>query len=449
MAEEYKPFQKYECKLCGSVITNEKDSPVKCVCGNTDLVLLAKQYTDEEIENTVKEYRETYFKIIETLDYWLDIPESYRKIIALWVVGTYLHKEFNSYPFLFFNAMRGSGKTRTLNIIKNLAWNGVITNNPTEAVIFRSAGKRTLIVDENESIVNKEKSTLRELLNAAYKKGSIVERMKKVKGKEGEEQVMEAFDLYGPIAMANISGMEEVLGDRCISVVLEKSSDPGKTKLIEDFEENPLFLEIKRTFEKNQCSLCSVVSLKNIKPKWNKYVKLNYTNYTTTHTTHTTLTTQEEENEVSEQELGLFNKIKELDIDGRNLELFFPILSIGSILGDDIIEEILNIIKTLVNTKKKNEYSDSPDIAVYEFVGKKDPLQFYPLSDLLAEFKHFFVADDGDRDWLNAKWFGRALRRLNLVVDDRRESKGMKVILDINKAKDKSQMFGGERDENP
>jgi hypothetical protein len=323
-----------------------------------------------------------------------------------------------------------------------------MTNNITEAVLFRTASAHTIVIDENESIVKKEKSGLRELLNSAYKKGSTVERMRKTKDQEGEKQVVEAFELYTPIAMANISGMEEVLGDRCITLILEKSDNQSKTKLIEDFEENPIFKSIKRTFKDNQCSLCNVVSQKNIKREWNKHVKRLYNNNNiTTYTTYNTITTESQrEIPVSESVVMLFDKIESLNIDGRNLELFFPILTIGHILGDDMVDELLEIIKTMVNTKRKDEFSDSPDVALYEFVAKRDSLEYYNISDLLQEFKHFFTSDEGDRDWLNAKWFGRALRRLKLVLDDRRESRGVKVILDISKAKEKLKMFGDKDD---
>lgn len=439
-----KPIQKYECRTCGTVVTNERDKEPVCVCKKPNLILLAKEYTDDEMAEVIKKYRCCYEDMIKVLDYYLELPESYKKIISLWIVGTYVHKEFNSYPFLFLNAMRGSGKTRALNIISHLAWNGKMTNNITEAVLFRTAKDHTIVIDENEAIIKKEKSGLRELLNSAYKKGARVERMRKIKEKDGDKQIVEQFELYTPVAMANISGMEEVLGDRCITLILEKSDNPAKTKLMEDFDDNPIFSGIKRTFDLNQCSFCNVVSLKKLKRTWNNYIKCNYTNYIYTYNTYNTYNTNnnpEEEYTISSEELDLFKRIEKLDIDGRNLELFFPLINICYVLGDDLVDELLKIIKTLITTRKRDEYTDSPDIALYEFVAKKDVLQFYPVTDLLLEFKAFFVADEGDRDWLNSKWFGRALRRLNLVLDDRRESRGMKVILDIGKAKDKMKMF--------
>ena len=43
--------------------------------------------------------------------------------------------------------------------------------------------------------------------------------MKKKKTIEGEQQVVEEFEPYRPIIMANIWGMDEVLGERCIQLI--------------------------------------------------------------------------------------------------------------------------------------------------------------------------------------------------------------------------------------
>jgi len=61
--------------------------------------------------------------------------------------------------------------------------------------------------------------------------------MKQKKTLEGVEQVIEEFDIYRPLILANINGMEDVLGDRCISIILERSTNPGIVKLAEIWED--------------------------------------------------------------------------------------------------------------------------------------------------------------------------------------------------------------------
>ena len=59
-----------------------------------------------------------YFKKIKAiLKEYMDMEEQQYNLISLWIIGTYIHKQFPAYPYLFFNAMKGSGKTRILKII--------------------------------------------------------------------------------------------------------------------------------------------------------------------------------------------------------------------------------------------------------------------------------------------------------------------------------------------
>ena len=130
-----------------------------------------KQYSPEEIEKGKVKVKESYYKIIELAKEYIEMPERYYHLLAVWIIGTYVHKRFNTFPFLFINAMRGSGKTRLLKFIARLAWNGDIVADIKEAVLFRTAAEHTLLIDEFEHIGGKDKGVLRELLNAGCKKG--------------------------------------------------------------------------------------------------------------------------------------------------------------------------------------------------------------------------------------------------------------------------------------
>ena len=45
-------------------------------------------------------------------------------------------------------------------------------------------------------------------------------------------------------------------------------------------------------------------------------------------------------------------------------------------------------------------------------------------------------------EWVTNEWLGRAIKRLRLDVKKSRHSKGVQVILDVEKAKEKVAMFG-------
>ena len=376
-----------------------------------------------------------YGKIIEVLKEYSDIKQEYYPIISLWVIGTYLHDNFNTFPYLYFNAMRGSGKTRLLKLISHLGHGGKgkVQTGLTEAALFRSERGNLLVLDEMESILEKNKGTMREYLNACYKKGVTVSRTKKVKKLGEETYEIEEFEPYRPIAMANIIGMEEVLGDRCITLILEKSNNPLFTKKVENFSESHEIMGIVTTLSKERCRLCRVVTPQNILTTWNIYINAKYgNNNTTTTTTTTTQTTQ--------QHLILFNKIDEANIDGRNLELTLPLLLIADFLSSDLLDYIIEVMKNEVQIKKDDEFAESKDVSFIDFVSQHTNQYFISIKKLTQEFRDFLQDDDRDNE-INTKWVGNALKRLKLAKDKRRKSYGREVILNVEKAQEKIKMF--------
>tara|TARA_R110000787_G_scaffold199647_2_gene310748 strand:- start:1292 stop:2641 length:1350 start_codon:yes stop_codon:yes gene_type:complete len=406
----------------------------------------------KDFDQTAKErMREAYFETINVLKHYVDMDEDYYSIVSLWIIGTYFHKEFLSYPYLFFNAMRGSGKTKTMNLITTLSREGNLMASPTEAVLFRTDG--TLAIDEFERVGSKEKATIRELLNACYKKGMKIFRMKKKKVEGQEEQVVEEFSPYRPLIMANISGMDEVLGDRCISLILEKSDNPRIVRLSENFDNNVTIKAIKELC--SLCSKCSLCSQKNLYTKWDNYVNSKYENYMyiTTLTTYNTLTTHNTHktaNNISvvdvdtaevleDMELmGFFNKIDASDIKGRNLELYFPLFLLAHTIGDIELTKAINTAKKLTKDKIKDEETESVDVMVFDYVSQLEINDFKPVKEHTAEFLKF--TGEGE-DYMNPKWFGHAIKRLALVKTKRRVYRGVEVILDVDKAKTKMQQF--------
>jgi len=229
--------------------------------------------------------------------------------------------------------------------------------------------------------------------------------------------------------------MEEVLEDRAITLILEKSNHPLKTRLVEDFEENEVIKYILKNI--GLCSLCNVVSLKNINLHWNNYISKKYKTTLTTHTTLNTLTTQ---TTYTPPNHPLFDKVHESNIIGRDLELFLPLFFMAEFLGQEIEVEILRIAKEISASKKEDQKIESVDIMVYDFISRKDSsiFNYHSVKLLTNEFRDFSGETD---DEINSKWFGRALKRLNLIINKRRKTQGMEIVLDVAKAQNKFKMF--------
>lgn len=379
--------------------------------------------------------------IVKVLKKYIDLKEEYYPILTTWIIGTYLHNKFYSYPYLFFNAMHGSGKSRLLLLLSYLCNKGEKIASLNEAVLFRSEPNATFCIDELERINHKDYQALRELLNAAYKKGTKVKRMKESRQLNPETMklektfIVEEFEPFRPIAIANISGMEEVLSDRCITFILEKSDNENITSMLEifDLDEEIKSIKvrlIKLVYDEHTLIRSVGYAQKHIQllQDWNKLHTYTYT---------TTLPTQNNIN------IHLINKIRESKIKGRNLELCFPLFIVAEMFGKE--EQIINTMKKITQEKTEDEVYESKDIKVIDFVSRKEEYidNWIGLNQIISEFRIFRDEQiiDYTKEWLSNEWMGRALKRLALIKGKRRLGTGVEMILDIEKAKYKMKMF--------
>lgn len=390
-----------------------------------------------KVEDILINLKKDFEELKKILKKYIDTSEENYEIITLWIIGTYIHDTFCSFPYLFFNAMKASGKSRTIKLIICLSRNGRLVMDLTDAVLFRTAYGSTLGIDEFENVIAKEKNTLRTLLNSAYKKGVKVARMAKIKNKGNEELKVEEFEVYAPIVMANINGMDDVLSDRCITIIQERSTNERINRLIENFEDDLEIQTLKLKLVK-LVKLVQLMSFKDIISEWNEYVQLMTLEITPI--TQTTLTTSNK---------SLFEKIYQSDIKGRHLELFFPLFLIASLLDEETLNRTIENAKKIVSTKKNDDLTESRDVALIEFVSKKPAsLSFVKINELTREFKESIQEEDEQYQNINSKWVGRALKRLNLIIDKKRLSKGIEVILNVAKAQEKIKLFKIKEDTN-
>lgn len=386
-------------------------------------------------EEYTKNMKDAYEGIMYFLKKYMDMTEANYRIVSVWILGTWLHNQFPCYPYLFINAMRGSGKTRLLKLIKTFSKEGDLLNSLTEAVMFRTTG--TLCIDEFEGINRKGNEQLRELLNSAYKSGSKVKRMTKNKVLGQEKQIVEEFDIYRPIALANIWGMEDVLGDRCLPIILDKSENPKKTMLMEVWDD--VLYEPRKTTTLNSLSKCSrcrcryILEHNNVYFSWNDFI-CNNNIYTTTLTTTTTTTTS------TTQEINsLFEEIKNSGINGRFLELTMPFFIISNYISKDLLNNIFEDLKEIIKNKKDENLTENSDISLIDFLSQEiDNPYFISIKELTSNFRGFVQTNE---EWLNERWISRALKRLNLIIERRRNGNGIQVKINYKKAQEKIKIF--------
>ena len=175
---------------------------------------------------------------------------------------------------------------------------------------------------------------------------------------------------------------------------------------------------------------------KDIEKGWNNYILTKYcpknTNNTdiTTYTTHTAQTTSN---------YIFYDKIDKIGIDGRHFELTFPLLAIARYL--DSFDEFLVIIKNIIQDKKTEDFLESKDVQMFDFVSQQDGMNFASISSLTNQFRNFIGVSEKEEDYVNSKWFGRALKRLALIREKVRKAGGVEVMLGAENAKKKMLMF--------
>lgn len=374
---------------------------------------------DKEKQERNENLYECYQNIIDTLKLYCDWKEDYYPIVACWIIGTYFHDKMITYPYLYFNASKESGKSRSVRLITYLSNCGEMVASMTEAVLFRTQG--TIGIDEFEKASRKGNENLMELLNSAYKKGITVKRMKRVKTDKGEDLQVENFEVFRPIVLANIWGMDAVLEDRVLPLFLEKTTSDKVSNLLEIWEFDKR-VKSNLGILRAECSLCNVVTLHKVYVDWNDYL---INNYITTGT-----------NNYIKQHL--FDKIRDSNIKGRMLELSFPLILIADMIDDKIVDDVMNSLKKISIEKSQEAFMENKDILVVDMISQEVEEGFISIKRLTEKFKEFTQSNE---EWINEKWMGRAIKRSLLAKEKKRTEKGVEVLLDIKKAQEKIKMF--------
>src|SRR5205807_3149134 len=152
------------------------------------------------------------------------------RLVALWVIATYLHEEFEYMGYLFvYSPEMGSGKTTLLSHLHLLVNKSTgVTCSPTEAVLFRTAKGRTLLLDEGDSWGNI--GSLRRVLNSGFHRDGMVQRCESPAG-SGEFTVKD-FPVYGPKALAGIGKdiLTETTQSRTFMIEMLRKTSTERTR---------------------------------------------------------------------------------------------------------------------------------------------------------------------------------------------------------------------------
>ena len=119
-------------------------------------------------------------RIINVLEETVVLEEQHKKVVALYILNTYVYENFQFCPLLCITApTKACGKSTLAEVIGALAKTPRLTMNATPAVIFRLIDRDSpcLIADETEMWGGKAKEELKAETDAA-KKSKLKKKVK-------------------------------------------------------------------------------------------------------------------------------------------------------------------------------------------------------------------------------------------------------------------------------
>jgi hypothetical protein len=158
-----------------------------------------------------------------------------RHAVGAWVLHAWTLDAFDSTPRLaLLSPEKGSGKTRTLEVLELLVPNPKHTVNMSAAALFRIVGsdnRATLLMDEADTYlgwkVAAQNEDIRGLVNAGHRRGAVTYRVSIEKGVEIQE-----FPAFAPVALAGIGDLPDTIIDRSIVIAMKRRSP---TEQVEQF----------------------------------------------------------------------------------------------------------------------------------------------------------------------------------------------------------------------
>ena len=163
---------------------------------------------------------------------WQDVHDSvYRHwdhsepayhIMTAWIHASWLPELWLVTPYTYFFGALETGKSRGLEILAELSMRGWLASYVTVANLYRPVNmwKPSVFLDEAESYAKQPEIT--GLLNASYRKGSLVPRQRETK----TGYVTDFFDCFTFKGIAGTRELMETLESRCIRFRMSRATRP-------------------------------------------------------------------------------------------------------------------------------------------------------------------------------------------------------------------------------
>ena len=189
---------------------------------------------------------EVFQKIKDQFQKYIDFGENKGAVTfcSIYAILTYLFILFDSIPYLKFEGMKGSGKSKAGMIFSFIGFNAVMAVSMTASSIFRTVQdeRSTLIMDETENFRGDSEKFLEimPILNSGFQRTGNAPR---VEGQSGSRKTVR-YSTYSPKIFCSINPVLETLRDRSYVITLVKTMDESKANLSVR-ERDPIWAEIR------------------------------------------------------------------------------------------------------------------------------------------------------------------------------------------------------------
>jgi len=354
------------------------------------------------------ELKELVSRIVQKMKTLIELTDEREyRLVALWCIGTYCAGGvFKAFPYLAISGVFRSGKSKLLTFIEQVAFNPIHAADISTSVLYRliQSLRATVLLDEAEALSKPErKLDLKNLLLVGYKEGGKVYRA--TKG-AGDIIYPEAFDVFSPKAVITYTGVEQILAERSIPIVMLRTVSPeiGRAPIV---PEDPFWQEIRDEI------YCWVLS------NW-RLVKHTY-----------------EELEAVE------------GIEQRSWELWKPILTLARIAGDDVYEEMRQVALEKIQQSVQENIDESRQMILLQALKnlvRKD--RYYSIGEIKQAVIDY-LEEGEDTRWVTNQWIGSTLSKSFKITGRKRESGRALRFITVERVRELCRRYGVPYEERP
>lgn len=198
-------------------------------------VTLTQQWVEKWVNDEIPQAELSPRRLVKIIEnyvrkFYYTTDENVYKVVATYAMLTYYYEALGEVPYLYFNGEKGSGKSILDSVMSIFCFNAKMGVSMSEASLFRltSVEGGTLILDEIENLTSRRAANdnpLAPILKGGYTRNANIYRV------DTDDDSVKQYDAFGPKIISNISGLEDIVLDRCIQINTYRLKVTSETRM--------------------------------------------------------------------------------------------------------------------------------------------------------------------------------------------------------------------------